>query len=49
MGFLGPGVMVRKAGGKLSTKDLGIMGDHREATVGVAKLLHCWNRRMRGG
>lgn len=30
--------MVRKAGGELSTKDLGVVGDHREARVGVVQL-----------
>lgn len=30
--------MVRKAGGKLSTKELGVEGDHKEARVGVAQL-----------
>ena len=30
--------MVRKAGGKHSTKELGVVGDHRGARVGEAQL-----------
>lgn len=38
VGVSGSRVMVRKAGGKLSTKELGVVGDHREARVGVVQL-----------
>lgn len=41
--------MVRKAGGKLSTKELGVVGDHKEARWVWLSYLPCWKMRMREG